>query len=165
MKVIFLDIDGVLNTGDFIYALGEDPEERKVLRANIHNYAKMLDLRACGLLNRITDVTGAKIVVSSTWRILHSWDNLLWMLTERAGVTGDIIDKTPTGGRDRGHEIEMWLDKHPGVVRFIILDDDSDIAPFERHWIKTKFRDPYGGLQPGHVTRAIELLGLKQESS
>lgn len=162
MKVIFLDIDGVLNTGEYIAEIGKDPEERKVLRATIVNYSKMIDPNASALLNVITEKTGAKIVVSSTWRILHPWDDLVWMLRNR-GVTGDLLDKTPKRGRDRGHEIGMWLDKHPEVTHFVILDDDDDIDPYEAHHVKTKFNGAHGGLQQGHVTRAIEMLRSSDE--
>lgn len=165
MKVIFLDIDGVLNNQDYLIALNKDPEKRKVIlpEGGRMAYSEMIDTRAVELLNVITSTTGAKLVLSSTWRKLHPWDDLVWMFEHR-GVTGELIGKTPSGGRSRGHEIKMWLDKHPEVTHFVVLDDDSDVYPYESHFVKTRFQGENAGLQRGHVERAIELLRSVEES-
>jgi hypothetical protein len=162
MKVIFLDIDGVLNNQDYLIALNKDPEKRKVIRTHVRNYSEMIDTRAVELLNVITKTTGAKLVLSSTWRKLHPWDDLVWMFEHR-GVVGELIGRTPAGGRSRGHEIKIWLDKHPEATHFIILDDSADISPFESHLIRTRFQGENAGLQQGHVTKAIEMLGVASE--
>ena len=42
----------------------------------------------------------------------------------------------------RGHEIQEWLDKHPEVTRYAILDDDSDMLPEQMpNFFKTTFQN------------------------
>ena len=107
MKVIFLDIDGVI-------ALPV-PGRKTVLPS-----------RACiEQLNRVTDATGAKIVLSSGRRFNPDIETTLaeW------GVRGEIIGRTPIVGNGLGgnhaEEIGTWLANclEP-VETFVILDDD-----------------------------------------
>ena len=56
----------------------------------------------------------------------------------------------------RGDEILAWLDQHPDVTSFVILDDDNDfkaINHVSRHWIQTTMQE---GLQAEHVRLALE---------
>ena len=64
MKALFLDFDGVLNSHEFLYvaARNRDYEERA---GNEH---MELDPVAVARLNRVIAATGAKVVVSSSWR-------------------------------------------------------------------------------------------------
>jgi hypothetical protein len=39
----------------------------------------------------------------------------------------ETVGMTPSVGRYRGHEIDAWLQEHPDVENYVILDDDSDI--------------------------------------
>lgn len=129
MKIIFLDIDGVLNwveTKDFIDGfVGLDP-------ANIASF------------NRIVDAhPDVKIVISSTWRrctpfqtAYKDFEGLKKLLADR-GVRGEIIDHTPIyfSHRSRGHEIRAWLDRHREInqepFEYVVLDDDrSGMAPY-----------------------------------
>lgn len=57
---------------------------------------------------------------------------------------------------NRGDEIRSWLEKHPEVVSFVILDDDSDMCEFtETNLVKTSYAR---GLREEHVIKAIEML-------
>jgi hypothetical protein len=119
MKVIFLDIDGVLNVipkshDDFGGTFHEDFVEN---------------------LRRIIDETGAKIVISSSWRFSGlEWMQKMWQFRN---LPGDVIDVT-TAFADkklnlnywdvvRGHEIKVWLDAHTDIENYVILDDDLDM--------------------------------------
>ena len=64
MKVIFLDIDGVLNTHESATTLRESFVERGADLMGFNRFDKNCVAR----VNRITDETGAKIVISSSWR-------------------------------------------------------------------------------------------------
>ena len=118
MKVIFLDIDGVLNfpgtearsPGGWI---GVSSQQIKLLRD-------------------IVKETGAYLVLSSTWR--HEWSPDEEQCTEdgkylnrrltRYGL--HIIDKTIKNHEDlRGEAIREWLSRHPHVDNWIVLDDNS----------------------------------------
>ena len=49
----------------------------------------------------------------------------------------NYIGKTPKLWEKRGLEIQKWLDKNPGVDKFIILDDDSDMVHLMSHLLQT----------------------------
>ena len=109
-KIIFLDIDGVLNNT----ALGTKDKEIWKLFNDIDTDGGRLSSINIKNLNDITDQTGADIVISSTWRILHEFHDLVTILKD-AGVTGNIIDYTPgLGGRGirRGNEIQCYIEDH-----------------------------------------------------
>lgn len=166
MKTIFLDIDGVLNSRDYML------NRRHIPRPTQH----AIDALTVPRLNAITDRTGAKIVISSSWRLQRYPEHdpgPVWRLRRilsAHGVTGDIIDVTPhlvvpdlTGpcpdscrALERGHEIQAWLDEHPEVTTFAILDDDSDMAHLKHRLVKTSFDT---GLLDEHVERVVAMLG------
>ncbi len=122
--IVFLDIDGVLNSTESAIRLGT---------------YKRLCQRAVANLNLVTLTTQAEIVVSSSWRIIHDLARLRVLLSE-AGVKARVRDVTPqlvsvqgSGGlylsRPRRDEIRAWLDAHPDVDRWVVLDDSSDAGP------------------------------------
>ena len=96
-KYIFLDIDGVLNSQDFVNELGK-----------LWN-GSQFDKKAIDRLNQITENTGAKIVISSTWRILYSFEELTNLL-KKEGVKAEVIDVTPCLNDSRQTEILYWLE-------------------------------------------------------
>lgn len=139
MKIIFLDVDGVLNSHrSFMAKVGQPvaiPQADWSMKRIVEVQAKLLDPVAVGLLNRLTDADPTvKLVISSTHRmfafregklhmsLLHDYMRLL-------GVTGEIIDATPRLDLTRGEEINAWLQLHAplAIKRFIIIDDDSDM--------------------------------------
>ena len=102
MKVIFLDVDGVLNT---IYS-----------QSILHICKK----KARWIKNLCRE-TGAVIVVSSTWRLHeHAYEKLKNEFGEL------IIGSTPKINSDRGTQIKMWLDEN-NVTSYVIVDDDGDM--------------------------------------
>lgn len=140
-KVLFLDIDGVLNSERSCYALGGFPHA-----FDAKNKA-MFDWVAVGLIRRLCEDADTSIVLSSTWRILHS-------IHECAnGLDLPIFDKTPGGGGNRGKQIQEWLDAHPEVTHYAIVDDDGDMLESQRsRFVQTDFRvglslDNYGQLK------------------
>jgi hypothetical protein len=130
--VLFLDIDGVLNSMRSCEAYKGFPHG-----FDAKNMA-MFDHTAIALIRRLCNETDASIVLSSSWRILHS-------VHECAnGLDLPIFDRTPSLGTKRGQEIKAWLDAHPGVATYAIVDDDSDMLTEQRrYFVKT---DIYEGL-------------------
>src|SRR6266566_7995933 len=144
MKALFLDVDGVLNSRAWmircagVNLLGVDPE-------------------AVARVQEIVDRTGAKVVLSSTWRLINTLVSLL--LHSKVPV----FDRTPNLVRQAGNpdfprsdEIEAWLAAHPEVTAWAILDDDEDAgygacAP---HFVQT---DPQRGLDDFCMKRVIAL--------
>jgi hypothetical protein len=143
MKVLFLDIDGVLNCTDTI-SLPDQIDPVKV-----------------ALLNWICRDTGCKIVISSTWRILHPLHEITAMLRNN-GFTGEVIAKTPDFrvGNCRGMEIMWWVRNHPHnpeITKWAVVDDDTaDMMEVAHRQVVTSFAD--GGLKPTHAQQLIELL-------
>lgn len=161
MKVIFLDVDGVLNSEDdlLIYR-----EKNKITGCIL--YAEVED-RPLKLLKEIVDKTFAKIVVSSSWRIGCERNGrqsifgrgLYEKLEKRLKDYGmEIYDITPSlgTGTQRGDEIREWLSQNE-TENFIILDDDSDMCEYveTKHFIQTTYKR---GLTEELKNKAIAVL-------
>ena len=123
MKVIFLDLDGVLNSDRTIYAL---PMQKIPGAAYAESFLKSkCDPIAVAILNRIIRDTGAKIVISSSNRIILGFDGCQRVLSEM-GVIGDVIGVTDRLLACRGAEIQKWLDENE-VEEYVIVDDSCDM--------------------------------------
>ena len=115
-KVIFLDVDGVLND--------RNTPTRTKQGCLFVDESKIL------LLRKIVDATGAKIVLSSTWRYDRDdfrYNSDFLELKEAMAAHGlEFYSYTPVepSGTRRGMEIEAWLGVHPEVKKFVILDDE-----------------------------------------
>lgn len=158
MKVIFLDIDGVLNSMAYVNKMGplfDLPENQ-------------MDPTLIARLNKLTDATGAKLVISSTWRLPFIKGHKLDMLKEcmaSYGITGEVIDMTGDKvfaiNNRRGKEIQEWIDDHyKEVDRFVIVDDDSDMGKLRRFLVKTNFDD---GLQDTHLDQMAKMLHAEDD--
>lgn len=147
MKIIFLDIDGVLNSVEHSVAAPG---------TNIRLYR--VDPVKVGLLRFLVEQTGANIVISSTWRYGR---NLQWFegYFEHFGWLAPIIGMTPRLDKMRGDEVNAWLEdddqKVGEEINYIIFDDDSDFHPTQR-LIKC---DAVCGLTLRNVLDAIDMLG------
>ena len=153
MKIIFLDIDGVLNSREY------DRNRDYTKQTNI-------DETRLPYVKQIVDKTGAAIVLSSTWR--RHWSSNrdrcdgdgLYMtdLFAKYGLT--IYDKTPDGNFvDRHDEIKHYmLYSGEPISSFVIIDDYGfGWGEFSDRFVKT---DPYGslGIDEDVVKRAVEIL-------
>jgi hypothetical protein len=96
----------------------------------------MFDHVAIGLIRRLCKETDAKIVLSSTWRITNTAQECA------DGLTLPIFDCTPRLNGKRGLEIYTWLNAHPEVTRYAIVDDDSDMLDEQKpYFVQTNFKD------------------------
>ena len=135
-KVIFLDIDGVLNTKEFHSKMSDDAPKDE--------FGYAFDSTAVANLAHIIEETGAVIVISSSWKF-YGVTRLreMWKLRN---LPGRILDITPNTISDdillnanleemelgvcRGNEIKEWLSKHQGKVsNYVIIDDFDDLLP------------------------------------
>lgn len=156
MKVIFLDVDGVLNCGSSQARcegfIGIDNDKVKRLRT-------------------IVERTDAKIVLTSTWKSFwfpidkEDQDGLANYLDRKLKREGlRILDKTKGEGMDRGKSILEWVNSR-NVESFVILDDETfdyrkqGLLPY---LVKSTFYGDNGGLQDNHIEMAVKI--LKQES-
>lgn len=150
MKVLFLDIDGVLNS---VY--GVAPSDGPIMKEG-----KLRRVR------RIVEETGAVVVLISSWRF--HWDKK----EEKRTAVGkklhevllshgiEIASKTPSHRDGREEEIWTWLGLHPETKNFVVLDDAFLEADFlEGRVVKTA---SFRGLSESDAKRAIEILGKKE---
>lgn len=156
MKVIFLDIDGVLNSRQY-------DADRETAEGNI-------DVSRLLLLKQLVDQAGAKIVLTSSWR--RHWDPAgdcpdeigkeLEAAFGRFGI--NLYDKTPELDNDRAKEISKWLAMNRDVDAFVIIDDIKfgwyELASFV---VNTDYRIGRG-LEQRHIEKAIKIL-LKQDDA
>lgn len=130
MKTLFLDMDGVCNS-------------EQSFRKAPHEY-NPIDPYMAFLVGKIQLQTGCQVVLSSAWR--HHADSI--KIIEQRVVK--LFDKTPASWYDRendhhstrGEEIQKWLDAHPEVTRYAILDDDSDMLETQKpNFFKTSWEE------------------------
>ena len=153
-KIIFLDFDGVITTLKSKWTIDNEKVE---------------------LVKQICDATGAKIVISSSWR-RYTLEQTIEAITTRETKIGHnpfpypeyIIDITSRmygfkyGNKEthyglcRGVEIDRWLWEHQDVTNYVILGDDSDmLLSQKKHIIKTH---ALRGISKRDVKRAINIL-------
>lgn len=174
MKVLFLDIDGVLNSSNWFdyvqYCIKNDMRDRvlnfvEINDEHIKRKLSMIDDRAIANLNRIVEETGCKVVLSSSWRSSRESDNaFIEYIFKLKGFKYELYDVTPRiwvkeFGTQRGEEIQLWMDKESEkneIESYVILDDDSDMLPKQMsNFIHV---DGQVGLIDKDVFTAIEIL-------
>jgi hypothetical protein len=124
--------------------------------------ASWLDEELVARLSRLVGSTGAKVVVSSSWRQRRTLDELRQIFAER-GYVGELLDVTPRHARPldgderpvRRAEIAEWLERHPEVGSYVILDDNHDFGALARRHVAT---DSKVGLTDDDVRRARAIL-------
>ena len=155
MKVIFLDFDGVLNSEQFVRMLYRQNKRGGLCK-------EFCPIASSNLLHILTEVPDCKIVVSSSWRIGMSVEDLQTLLFENCDVPKErVIDKTAyLNDVPRGLEIQDWLDKHPEVTHFVIVDDDSDMEHLKEKLVQTSWRHGLMLEQADSVIKALEPTSL-----
>lgn len=143
MRVIFLDVDGVLNNSK---TRSRTPDGWLGVSTNLINKLK-----------RIISETGAVTVLSSTWK--HSSVKDLNYLYKKLGSAKPVDRTYDPDGRDsrRGAGINDYINNHQ-VENFVILDDysfDFRQQNLLRHFVNT---DEAKGLTDDNVTQAIQIL-------
>lgn len=137
MKVLFLDIDGVLNN------------------FKDRNFGKSLSKASCENLNTLLKkVPDLKIVISSAWR--HNGLEFMKEMLNENNIDGKrVIDITGNENGIRGYQIQCWLDRNPEVTNCVIIDDDSDMGELMNKLVKT---NSFVGLTSKAVEQAEEVL-------
>lgn len=108
MKVVFLDVDGVLNNFDMIRDYGFDYIDDDMVRR----------------LGMVISQTDADIVLSSYWRLNPKDRSLVDAALKKWGMF--VHDRTPHMPGPRFVEISQWLGENPEADRYAIIDDDEE---------------------------------------
>ncbi len=141
--ILFLDMDGVLTTHRTCYAL----------KSRHYFHVDPIGLK---MVDRLCEDFNLQIVVSSSWRHGKNVPVILKACGMQASFQEDC--NTPDGA-GRGHEIIAWLDAHPDVRKFIILDDEvSDIVCHDRLKNRTIQTDQEDGILWRHYQAAETML-------
>ena len=182
MKVIFLDIDGVINTEKWVAYSIENG-----LPVHDEFGQHTFDEDCLFWLNKIIDETDAKIVISSSWRndglgkLRKMWrkryckyvkgletlnpyrhydkiaDTIFSLTTSKYLEQKALMKQlSEEDAWKRGWQIDVYLRTHPEVENFVIIDDDNDILDCQqKYFINAK--DP-NGIEEEHYKKAIEIL-------
>lgn len=116
-KILFLDIDGVLNSHRSLVAANGYPLDFSP------KGMKQFDMVGVGLIRRLCSDPDTSIVLSSTWRLHFT------AFEVAKALDLPVVGVTPNLPGIRGLEINAWLSRHPEVERYAIVDDDSDMLP------------------------------------
>ena len=165
MRVLFLDIDGVLNSDDFL-TLAHAASGLSVTKFRADPW-RHLDPVLVARLNRVVATTGAVVILSSDWRKAPRNPGVdgTQAALDRVGATFHLAGATPVlpgktwRGACRGDECQAWLDAHPAVTAWAAVDDRDDFGAWPSRLVQT---DPMVGLTDADADRLIALLTEKQ---
>lgn len=125
------------------------------------------------LISKIEEIAKVQIVISSFWRLNRNVEELKTTYFGRFNFSKYIIDKTidpidsdalhhycsdpshlkPYSSKCRAAEIQHWLNTHPTITNYIILDDrDDHLSLFKERFIQV---DPYKLITPEIVDKAF----------
>ena len=162
-KVIFLDIDGVLNTKWWYTQMDRNTPKDQ--------YGYAFDPKAVANLKKIVEETGSDIVISSSWKSF-GFSELEEMWKDR-DLPGKLIGITPNSVSDellldadidsielfhiRGEEIKEWLTKHgKQISNYAIIDDmDNMLTEQQSHFVQT---NPEVGITKEDAGKTIAIL-------
>lgn len=151
MKLIFLDMDGVMNSDRDFLPLGY----HKTGQISTHP----VGLFHVQCLRHIIEETGAKIVISSTWR--HTFNEAQFEAIFKVfGCRAEVIGMTPITNKHRGAQIDQWIQENNFTGKFVILDDDTDMDPHMSKLVKTRTSE---GLNLAQCEEVIKRLGRKDD--
>lgn len=140
-RILFLDIDGVLNSEEYYKNCNNSSE-------NISRF----DSSSVSLIKSLIEEFSLKIVISSTWRY-GAVDRLMHELKRNKLMNYLYPDWfTPViHPAHRGTEVKLWLDLHPEVSDYIIIDDDDNILEEQKiNYVKTSL---HSGMKNEHYNR------------
>jgi len=145
MNICFLDFDGV-----FVNTVGTMTMKTTV------------DARCAALLQKVLKENDFKIVVSSTWRLGETFLTLSTYL-KLAGINVGLHKdfKTCEKYSERGLQIQKWLDDHPEVENYVIIDDDSDMLNSQiEHFVHVDGREGFGVV---NYYQTLKIIGKLEE--
>lgn len=149
INIIFLDVDGVLNSINNLIKVYEKTHRQH----SGYNYP--FDEECLNNLRFLVEETNSKIVITSTWRRHEKNIKVLLEKLDEYGLKDKVIGYTPILNEKRGKEIKKFLDTLDYKTNFIILDDDTDMEDLITFLINT---NPYFGLTKEDTDNGIKML-------
>lgn len=154
MKIIFLDIDGVLNSIDHLI------EMYTIHKRAFHCFDYPFDRKCLNNLKEIVNQTDSYIVVTSTWRTRQEGRDKLLEVLNDYNLDERIVGYTPklSSGK-RGQEIKTFLNETSlKIDDFVILDDNNDMEDLITNLVLT---NPNTGMTKENAEEAINILNKK----
>lgn len=143
---VFLDVDGVLNTGKTVISspdghIGVDENRIKILAEVMKKYG------------------GGEIVLTSDWKNVRIGGDLDYLREKLQKYSLEISASTTDCRRERGQGIWDYLEEHPEVDEYIILDDNRfDFEEFPRLWERLLLTDGIENASFASKTPAVEAI-------
>ena len=154
MNIIFLDVDGVLNSINKLIEVYNKTKEPH------SGYSYPFDEKCIENLQRLVRETNSKLVITSTWRKDKEGIETLLNELKKYGLDKEIIGYTPILlNKKRGREIKEYLSTLKDIPNFIILDDDTDMEELLPFLIKTNIQT---GLTYENMQEAINKLNVSK---
>jgi hypothetical protein len=154
LRIVFLDIEGVLNEAP--WAVGQLPAQSPWPRsAAVAWRQRRLNPSCVERLRRLVEQTRASIVLTSDWRHRMSTGEFARLLALYGYEAAPVIGATPALVRAiRGEEVAAWRVQNQSTCSYVCLDDDADFLP-DQPLVQTR---PELGLTDDDVIRALTLL-------
>lgn len=161
MKLLFLDIDGVLNWDSYVAKDWLEPVEDEWYGAH------RIDPECVEVLNEVVALTGCRLVLTSTWRIRFKVFGEVNAILKSRGLATNLWRRTDKpfqlepGGRwsKRGDEVMRFIGARPifGLMRWAVLDDEP-MNLVGDHLVLT---DSSQGLLPDYIGPLVDILGVR----
>ena len=144
---VFLDIDGVLNT-------------RTTVKRTPDGYIGIDDARVKILAKAIEKCGGGDIVLSSDWKKLDKNHDDYRYLVSKLGQCGlEISDHTIDRDWKRGQGVKEYLELHPEIEEFVILDDQKfDFEHDKKIWERVLITNGIERVEFASRTPAVEAI-------
>jgi hypothetical protein len=172
-KVVFLDIDGVLNTfqGEMYHALQGTHRNQAQFpgfdhKTRPHDFHQWMSKDWCpvaisNLRWLLMAVPELKIVVSSVWRYGHTNDDMRWLFVHYPELFNRCIGRTVSFDHGiRGREIQHYLDNN-SVDDFVIIDDDADMEHLLPKLVQT---NGLHGMTYEDMEKALKILNVDRNA-
>ena len=122
-KIVFLDVDGVLNT-------------RTTVKWTPSDCTGIDDARVKILANAIEKCGGGEIILSSDWKNLDKdYDDYKYLISKLAQCNLKVSGHTTDRALERGKGIKEYLELHPEIEEYVILDDYTfEFEHYKKLW-------------------------------
>lgn len=150
-KIIFLDFDGVMNTGKYDLYLNQHNLPEK------DEFGVVFDSDCINALKHIIEETKAEIVISSSWKDYLNIEEIKQMWAQR-NLPGVPIDVTPSISIHHGDEIDAWLNRRPVTCHYVIIDDQSYEEFHNYQYPHLVTTNNFNGLTMSLAQKAINIL-------
>ncbi len=155
--VIFLDLDGVCNDAAFIAEATKGVMDLQIFDMALAQ--RTLDPTRVARVQRICDETGAGVVFVTGWRRWATCDEITACL-RAVGLTASILGVVGQrfSGDCRATMTRWWLQEHPEVTRWVVVDDLASHWAGCGPWLAGRWVRPADGLTEADAARAIQIL-------